>query len=225
MENDAETVPASLADWDATFAREPDTWYFGREHSDLGRQTYKYWKELYGDKRCRLLDLGCGEGRDAVYFASRGFEVTAADGSAVAIAKAKRLAREAAVDLVDLRIQDVREFPLSPDFDVVFSCNCLQFLGADCLPKLHQIQDVTPPGGMNAVAAFTRESEALTARTDLYRFDRNELKFHYVERGWRLLYYREELLWREPSSNYYSFAAIIAVKPDGMQNGSMIRPS
>jgi 2-polyprenyl-3-methyl-5-hydroxy-6-metoxy-1,4-benzoquinol methylase len=44
-----------------------------------------------------VLDLGCGEGRDSVYFAERGGVVTGIDLSAEGIAKAKRLARSRGV--------------------------------------------------------------------------------------------------------------------------------
>lgn len=37
------------------------------------------------DKPCRLLDLGCGNGRDSKFFASCGFEVIACDQSRVAL--------------------------------------------------------------------------------------------------------------------------------------------
>lgn len=40
------------------------------------------------------LELGCGEGRNAVYMSARGLDVTAADGSQVAIANAVRRAEE-----------------------------------------------------------------------------------------------------------------------------------
>jgi hypothetical protein len=105
---------------------------------------------------------------------------------------------------------DVREFHLEPVYEILLSNNCLQFLGVDCIDWLGKLQDSTPAGGLNSIAVFTREAEHLAGRQDLYRFDRNELKFYY--RDWRLLQYREYLLWREPAKAYLSFAAITAVK-------------
>jgi SAM-dependent methyltransferase len=54
----------------------------------------------------RALDLGCGEGRNAVWLAQRGFDVTAIDFSAVAIEKASQLAQERRVH-VDWIVADV----------------------------------------------------------------------------------------------------------------------
>ena len=45
----------------------------------------------------RALDLACGEGRNAVWLAGRGWDVTGVDFSAVAIDKARRMAAEAGV--------------------------------------------------------------------------------------------------------------------------------
>jgi len=209
-ETGTESVPHNIREWDAQFAASGDEWFFGREPSELARLTANYWKILHGDRIARVLDLGCGEGRDAVHFARRGFLVTAVDGSKVAIRKTERLARENGVRLARLLIKDVRDFPLLPDYDILFSNNCLQFLGAECLDYLRRLQEITPPGGLNAISGFTREAESLVGRADLYRFDRNELKFHY--QGWPLLSYAEETLWREPMQNYLSFARIIAQK-------------
>lgn len=203
-------VPAGTARWDEKFAEKPDEWFFGREPSEMARLTLQYWRQARGEARGRVLDLGCGEGRDAVYFAGHGFEVTAVDGSANALEKLRRLAGETGVAIHRIVHSDIREFGLEQAFDIIHAHNSLQFLGADCLPLLARLQEITCPGGLNAISAFTRETESLAGREDLYRFDRSELKFHY--RGWRLLFYGEETLWREPSNMYLSFARIIAQK-------------
>lgn len=61
-------------------------------------------------KPCRAIDLGCGTGRNAIYLAQKGFEVTGVDYAEAAIVRARAAAREAAVqvrfiidDLTDLR--------------------------------------------------------------------------------------------------------------------------
>lgn len=68
-----------------------------------------------------LLDLGCGLGRHAVYFAQRGFEVTAVDLSEDAIAHTEALGKEKAVD-VTCRKADMMKLPFAAaTFDRVFS--------------------------------------------------------------------------------------------------------
>jgi SAM-dependent methyltransferase len=46
----------------------------------------------------RALDLGCGEGADAIWLASRGWQVTGVDISATALARAAEAAADAGVD-------------------------------------------------------------------------------------------------------------------------------
>lgn len=67
----------------------------------------------------RALDLGCGEGRNAVWLAERGWEVTGVDFSEVALAKAAKLAAERGVS-VEWVEADVLEFVPAPGaFDLV----------------------------------------------------------------------------------------------------------
>ena len=67
----------------------------------------------------RALDLACGEGRNAVWLAERGWEVTGVDFSAVGLDKAQALAEQRGV-LVHLLLEDLCEYaPPAAAFDLV----------------------------------------------------------------------------------------------------------
>jgi SAM-dependent methyltransferase len=67
----------------------------------------------------RALDLGSGEGRNAVWLARRGWDVTAVDVSAIGIAKAQDLAAAHGVD-VEFIVADLADFVMQPaGFDLV----------------------------------------------------------------------------------------------------------
>lgn len=67
----------------------------------------------------RALDLACGEGRNAVWLAGRGWHVTGVDFSPVGLAKARRLAVDHGV-VVDWVEADVVEWdPLAAAFNLV----------------------------------------------------------------------------------------------------------
>jgi SAM-dependent methyltransferase len=67
----------------------------------------------------RALDLACGEGRNAVWLAERGWRVTGVDFSDVALAKARRLAAARGVE-VEWADADVRTWEPDPGtFDLV----------------------------------------------------------------------------------------------------------
>ncbi|MBJ7456610.1 MAG: class I SAM-dependent methyltransferase, partial [Thermoleophilia bacterium] len=69
----------------------------------------------------RALDLACGEGRNAVWLARRGWEVTAVDFSGVALAKAARLAsaHDVSPRLVEADLSGYAPQPESADLVVV----------------------------------------------------------------------------------------------------------
>lgn len=62
------------------------------------------------------LDLGCGEGRNAIWLAREGWDVTGVDFSPVAIDKARRLAGGTAIDWV---VGDITEYEADATFDLV----------------------------------------------------------------------------------------------------------
>jgi SAM-dependent methyltransferase len=66
------------------------------------------------------LDLAAGEGRNAVWLASQGWDVTAVDWSEVAIGKARDLADRAGVAGIELRVEDLLAWsPPEVEFDLV----------------------------------------------------------------------------------------------------------
>lgn len=73
----------------------------------------------------RVLDAGCGNGRNAIYLAKRGCEVTAVDFSAEAVKETKRRAAAAGlekkVNVIECFIDDPLPFP-EHSFDAVLDC-------------------------------------------------------------------------------------------------------
>jgi SAM-dependent methyltransferase len=83
-----------------------------------GRPNVLLVREVGGLPPGTALDLGCAEGADAVWLARRGWRVTGADASAVALARAAAHAVEAGVQ-VDWQCHDLsRTFP-DGTFDLV----------------------------------------------------------------------------------------------------------
>ena len=67
----------------------------------------------------RALDLGCGEGRNAVWLAEQGWDVTAGDFSDVAIDKGRAMAQARGTD-VDWVVADITDYGPEPEaFDLV----------------------------------------------------------------------------------------------------------
>lgn len=71
----------------------------------------------------RVVELGCGSGTDAVYLASKGFDVTALDVAPTALMKARGRAAKAKVKVRWLLADVLGPPPMKP-FDVIFDCGC-----------------------------------------------------------------------------------------------------
>lgn len=90
----------------------------------------------------RAADLGCGEGRNAIWLARRGWEVTAVDFSAVAVERGRRLAGDLRVDWV---VGDVLTVPL-PEVDLVVMAY-LQLPAGERRAVVRRAWQALTPGG------------------------------------------------------------------------------
>ena len=95
----------------------------------------------------RAFDMGCGTGSDAVYLASRGFSVVAADCSSIALARARLRAAAAGVDVRFLEA-DLCDFsPEIEPVDFVFDRSCYEFARRfDLEGYLATLRRITRPG-------------------------------------------------------------------------------
>ena len=83
-------LDAQREHWQRTFAGSPEM--FGREPSEAARQA----AELFGKEgKRKVLELGCGQGRDTLFFLRSGFEVWAADYSGPGLEAMRRKAEGA----------------------------------------------------------------------------------------------------------------------------------
>ncbi|WP_083830317.1 bifunctional 2-polyprenyl-6-hydroxyphenol methylase/3-demethylubiquinol 3-O-methyltransferase UbiG [Nesterenkonia sp. F] len=106
-------IPASAETWDAM--------YSGREQYFSGGANDALIAEAAGLPTGRALDVGCGEGGDALWLAARGWQVTGVDVSSVALARAAEaaeavgLAEQVAFEQLDLTTAP----PPQKSFDLV----------------------------------------------------------------------------------------------------------
>lgn len=98
-------------DWNARYAAKELLW--------TAEPNRLFASEVEGLEPGRALDLACGEGRNAVWLAERGWRVTAVDFSDVALEKARRLAASRGVE-VEWVVADLLAFEPDPrSFDLV----------------------------------------------------------------------------------------------------------
>jgi SAM-dependent methyltransferase len=101
--------------WNSVY--EKDSSFFGEEPSTFATTCYNIIK---GKKN--LLELGGGQGRDCLFFASKGIKVTALDSSNIAIDQLSKRAKDMKLEITT-KIHDIsRRLPFDDNtFDVVYS--------------------------------------------------------------------------------------------------------
>jgi len=94
----------------------------------------------------RVIDLACGEGRNAIWLAERGWQVVGADFSEVGLRKARELANRRGVNVewVAADLLDYRPDPRAFDLVLVFY---LQVPTAQRRPILQAAAEAVAPGG------------------------------------------------------------------------------
>ncbi|MFP5457579.1 MAG: methyltransferase domain-containing protein [Bacteriovoracia bacterium] len=132
----------SKSAWDAKFNR--PNFVFGKRPAAFLAENYQFLP-FEGS----VLDMGMGEGRNAVFLAQKGFKVTGIDISSVAVKKAHMLAKEYGVKIkgVAASMQDYKIAPES--FDAIV---CFYYLDRNLLDE---IRSWLKPGGILIYEAHT----------------------------------------------------------------------
>ena len=142
----------------------------------------------------RLLDLGCGEGRNAVYFAQNGFDVIGLDTSSVGLRKMEKWAKEIGVQIHSLQA-DIINYRVADKFDVIFSTGVLHYLPPEIREQRFQnYKDSTSIDGLNVFSVFVAKPfipRAPDADETAYLYGPGELLSYYWD--WEILYSIEEI--------------------------------
>lgn len=103
--------------WDKVYSK--DSAFFGEEPSNFSQLCYGDFKKHHVKK---LLELGCGQGRDTLFFASHDLDIYAIDSSKVAIESLKQKIRKEKIS-IKLRQFDAKQgIPFGNKyFDAVYS--------------------------------------------------------------------------------------------------------
>jgi SAM-dependent methyltransferase len=190
MPDSSSPSPDRRSYWNERYLREP---------SRYGDEPNQFVVEILGllSPR-RILDAACGQGRNAVWLAHRGHDVTAVDISNVAIEQGRRLA-EATGASVDFRVGDLLDWEApNGGFDLVL-LSYLQLPPEQRRSAHSRVRELLSPGGMVVVVAHHADNledgvggpghpEVLYREEDLaadfagFEIDRNERVVRQVDR-------------------------------------------
>lgn len=174
----------SKAQWDQRYSR--PTFIFGKSPAQFLAENYHYIP-FEGT----VLDMGMGEGRNAVFLAQKGYKVTGVDISSVAVKKSYLLAQEFGVKIKGV-VASLKEYKIAPgSFDAII---CFYFVDRSLLDK---IRLWLKPGGILIYEGYTlREKQRDPAKRNdplgdaIYLREQELLKLF---PGMRVLKYEEPL--------------------------------
>ncbi len=97
--------------------------YFGKPYPEL----VSYFDQL--DRNLKILDLGCGQGRDSLAISRLGFQVLAVDQSEVGISQLNQIANEEKLNVKGI-VSDIKEVDIKP-FDIILLDSMFHFYKKD----------------------------------------------------------------------------------------------
>ena len=172
---------AYITQYEKWYAEEDYFW--GTEPNELCHELIKLLPPAKGVK---VLDIGCGEGKDAVFMASQGYDVYAFDITENGIAKTKKLADERNVS-VNAFVADINNFKIDEKFDIIYSTGTIQYLDDSEIANFFaKVKDMTVPNGINWFNVFV--SKPFVAKAPDYDENEKEWKsgqlFSYYDDGY-----------------------------------------
>ena len=113
----------------------------------------------------KILDFGCGSGRDSLYFKNKGYDVTAIDGSE----EMCKLARE--YTGLDVKCMDFNDFHEIDSYDGIWACGSLSHIEKkDMLDMLKRLRDALMQDGHIFIAMKRGFGEELTQDGRFYSY-------------------------------------------------------
>lgn len=131
--------------WDNVYQK--DSSFFGEEPSNFAITSYQ---RMNGVKE--LLELGCGQGRDCLFFASKGIVVNVLDYSTVAIDAVTEKATNKGLSIKSVACDARSGIPFSNgEFDAVYSHMffSMHFTKAELRFLFDEVKRVLKPNGMH----------------------------------------------------------------------------
>ena len=103
----------------------------------------------------KVLDLGCGDGRNAIPLARAGFEVSAIDISKAGIGKLKKITTSENLP-IKASLEDMARFEFSGQYDLIVAQGSLHLMQRHLWQRLiKKIKAHTKANGFNAITVFT----------------------------------------------------------------------
>lgn len=169
----------SKTQWDQRYSR--PNFIYGKAPAKFLAENYEYIPF-----EASVLDLGMGEGRNAVFLAQKGHKVTGIDISSVAVKKSHLLAQEFGVKIKGV-VASLKEYKIAPaSFDAII---CFYYVDRSLIDNM---RSWLKPGGILIYEAYTtrEKKQGDEGEGDFYLKEQELLKMF---PGMRVLKFEEPL--------------------------------
>ncbi|MEZ7656894.1 SAM-dependent methyltransferase TehB [Streptococcus sp. 20925_1_44] len=140
-------------------------------------------------KPCKALDLGCGQGRNALFLVQHGFDVTAVDQNELSLEILQSIVEQEDLEM-PVGLYDINSASIGQTYDFIVSTVVLMFLQADRIPAIIQnMQEQTSIGGYNLIVCAMNTEDYPCSVNFPFTFKEGELANYYQD--WELIKYNE----------------------------------
>ena len=201
--------------------------YFNDQYSEEA----PYWSEQanllvplvgsYIPPNSRVLVLGCGEGRDALFLARLGFDVVGTDLAVSGLKKAQKQAENLNVNLELLELDVHDSHSHLGEFDVILTMSLLQFLNPELIAdRIDHFKSLVKPGGFFSVETFTVDDPLYLRALESGRGEIAPLTIAHPEREYGIRFFEKGELrsYFEDWGFYFYHEGPIWDRPHGLQN-------
>ncbi|MGD8405976.1 MAG: methyltransferase domain-containing protein [Lysobacterales bacterium] len=188
-----------------------DEFFWGKQPSSTARIFLQKFPPHEGQT---LIDIGCGEGRDSIFFARNGYRVTSFDFSAEGIKKSIAWAEELNLS-IDFFQADINKYRLENSYDVVFTSGALHYIPQNSRKEIiSNYKQFTRPGGVHAfMVPIDKPFVPKNPQDDPLEQDwlSGKILTHYHD--WKIEFFSEEIQDDGDSGYKWAFNRMIAREP------------
>lgn len=168
-----------------------------------------------GKQPGKALDIGMGQGRNSLFLAALGWEVTGFDISDVGVKQAKETAQKRGLKL-DAQMGDVDKFNYGKErWDLVVGMYMHEYLTRNAKKIVASLK----PGGMLVIEGIHRDLARVSLRGERYGHQTNELPKAFGKL--RIRYYEDTVApadWEKSGGKPVPIVRLIAVKEQAVKN-------
>ena len=160
---------------------------------------------------CNVLDMGCSNGRNALYLSQLGFNVTAVDNNPNAINMLQQIVSEEGIANIKAQVYEINNAGLGVDYDFISCTVTLMFLDpARVDAVIADMQEHTLLGGYNLIVCAMSTEEHPCPAPFPFTLKTEQLREAYE--GWELIKYNEDVGTMHNGAQL-QFATMLARKP------------